>query len=196
MKRNFILIIMVLFSLSIYAQSDEILDILYAQESAQTIYTSLLVLQASGLLDTEATINDAKNYLEMSSWGNSILDDGEYISAGSFSLLVMESFNLPHGIMYNFLPIKRYALKEMVYQQYILGSPYPKDVMSSFEVVYAISSLPVPEGINKDYSDLEIDTSTEIESVNNRTEIDSPDDTPEYTPKGLENSDPIISTFK
>lgn len=141
-------------SLSIFAQSDEILDILYDQDNAQTIYTSLLVLQAAGVLDLEADVDEARSFLESTTWGNTVLEDKEYISAGGFSLLVMESFNLSHGIVYNFLPIKRYALKELVYKKLILGSPYPNDTMSSFDVVYAISSLPVPENINKDYVDV------------------------------------------
>lgn len=153
MKKIITIITMLFLSLSIFAQSDEILDILYDQDNAQTIYTSLLVLQAAGVLDLDADVDETRSFLESKTWGNTVLEDKEYISAGSFSLLVMESFNLSHGIVYNFLPTKRYALKELVFKKLILGNPYPNDTMSSFDVVYAISSLPVPENINKNYVD-------------------------------------------
>lgn len=153
MRKYLTLITMLFLSLSLFAQSDEVLDVLYEQENAQTLITSLLVLQAAGAIDFDSNTDDAREYLEGVSWGSTILEDVDYITAGSFSLLVMESFNLPHGLVYNFLPIKRYALKELVYQKLILGNPYPNDVMSSFDVVYVLSSLPVSEEINENYVD-------------------------------------------
>ncbi|OQY36764.1 MAG: hypothetical protein B6229_09420, partial [Spirochaetaceae bacterium 4572_7] len=140
---------------SLFGQSDEILDKLYEQENAQTLYASLVVLQASGDLPSDADIDDARIFLEGQKWGEAVLSDEEFITVGSFSLLVMESFKLPHGLMYNLLPIKRYALKEMLYQEYILGNPYPNDVMSSFNAIYVLSSLPVSEEMNLNYVDEE-----------------------------------------
>ena len=153
MKKFLIIVFMSFMTISIFGQSDEILDVLYEKEDAQTLYTALLVLQASGTMSEVSTIEDTKVYLSELDWGVTILNDGEYITAGSFSLLVMKSFDIPHGVMYGFLPIKRYALKEMVYQKYLLGSPYPNDVMTSFDVIYAVSSLPVDESINQSYKE-------------------------------------------
>lgn len=131
-----------------FGQSDEILDKLYEQEDAQTLYSALIVLQATGDLSEDATTDDARAFLEDSKWGKSILEDGEYITTGGFSLLVMEAFDLPHGLIYNIFPNKRYALKEMVYRSYILGSPYVSNTMSSFDVIYVLSSIPVSEELN------------------------------------------------
>lgn len=164
MKKFLTIVFMLFLSISIFGQSDEVLDLLYEKDNAHTLYTSLLVLQAAGKLDLSATIENAKSYLETEKWGITVLKDEEYITAGSFSLLVIESFDLPHGLIYNFLPIKRYALKELVYKNYILGNPYPGDIMSSFDVIYAVSSLPVNNEINKNYT--ELDEDVVIESVN------------------------------
>ena len=147
---------------SLFGQSNEVLDKLYEQENAQTLYAALVVLQASGDIPFDADIDDARAFLEGQKWGESVLSDDEYITVGGFSLLVMESFKLPHGLIYNLLPIKRYALKEMVYQGYILGNPYPNDLMSSFDAIYVLSSLPVREEVNKNYVDEEIVSAEEV----------------------------------
>ena len=147
----------------IFSQSDEILDKLYEMENAQTSYAALVVLQAAGHLTFDATVDDALAYLDGQKWGKAVLKDGEEISKGSFSLLVMEAFDLPHGLMYNFLPIKRYALKEMVYNGYILGNPYPNDPISSFDVVYVLASIPVDEDINKNYVEPEEEATMDAE---------------------------------
>ncbi|QEN04473.1 hypothetical protein EW093_07090 [Thiospirochaeta perfilievii] len=161
MKRVLIILILIQFCGGVFAQSNEILDELYKNDDAKTNYVSLIVLQAAGILDDQATVDDATTYLESYKWGETVLNDGEFITTGSFSLLVMEAFNLPHGLIYNIFPNRRYALKEMVYREFILGSPYPNDIISSFNVVYALSSLPVNESINKDY----IDTSDQVSDV-------------------------------
>ena len=192
MKKIVTTVLMVCLSFTLSAQSDEILDILYEDDNAQTIYTSLLVLQAAGILEESATVDEAKDYLEGSSWGVTILEDEEYISAGSFSLLVMHTFDLPHGIMYNFLPIKRYALKELVFQKYILGNPYSHDIMSSFDVVYAVSSLPVSEDINKNYTEPITEVTSEVDAVIYAPVVDSD----EFRPEDAQYDDTITSTFQ
>lgn len=158
MKKFLIIIVLLFLGMSLFGQSDEILDLLYENENAHTLYTSLLVLQAAGHLGFSASIEEAKSFLEAKKWGLTILKDDEYITMGSFALLVMQSFDLSHGLMYSFLPIKRYALKELVYKNYILGHPYSSDIISSFDVVYAVSSLPIGDDINKDYQDLIADS--------------------------------------
>ncbi len=152
MKKFFIFIFVLITGVSIsFGQSDELLDKLYQNDLADTFYTSLIVLQASGNLSDEASLEDAKEFLMGTKWGESVLKDEGFITTGGFSLLVMESFNLPHGLIYNILPIRRYALKEMVYLGYLVGNPYSDDLMSSFDVIYALSSIPVDENINKNY---------------------------------------------
>ncbi|MGL1892304.1 MAG: hypothetical protein OCD02_11800, partial [Spirochaetaceae bacterium] len=152
--KKFLSIVVLLFVCgTIFGQSDEILDKLYEQDNAQTLYSALIVLQAAGYLDNDATIDNAREFLESKKWGLSVLKDEEYITAGGFSLLVMEAFDLPHGLIYNLFPIKRYALKEMVYRKYILGAPYTTDIMSSFDVIYVLASIPVNDEINKNYID-------------------------------------------
>lgn len=152
MKR-IILLIVILLGGFLYGQSDEVLDELYEEDDAKTLITSLLVLQASSHLTFNSTVDDAREYLETTKWGKSILKDGVYITKGSFSLMVMEVFDLPHGIMYGFFPTKRYALREMVFSEYMLGNPYTNDIMSSFDVINILSTLDVDSEINKNYID-------------------------------------------
>lgn len=179
MKKFISLLVMVFMSALLFGQSDMVLDSLYEKDEADTLLTSLLVLQAAGQLTFEATTEDAYAYLESQSWGPAILKDGETITTGSFSLLVMKSFDLPHGLMYNLLPIKRYALKEMLYMGYILGNPYPSEPMSSFDVVYVLASVPVDEEINKNYA--YVDDVAEVVAEPEPTVVDNVD-TPEVEP--------------
>lgn len=155
MKKLLITITMILLSSALFSQSDEVLDRLYAFEEAKTLETALIVFQASNALTDQATIEDASALLGESKWGLKVLDDGEFITVGGFSQLLLEAFQLDHGVMYNILPIRRYALKEMLYLGYILGNPYPGDIMTSFNVIYAVSSMPVDEDINKNYVDID-----------------------------------------
>lgn len=166
MKRSLICVMLLLGSLA-FSQSDEVLDRLYEDENAKTLETALIVLQAANILTEESGVEDANAFLlEEAGWGTRVLDDGEYISTGSFSLLVMKTFDLKSGLMYKLFPSRRYALKELIFQGYILGSPYPGDTMSSFNVIYAVSSLPTNENINADYK---YDT-IEVEPVESATE--------------------------
>lgn len=170
MKKCITIIATLFLSGVLFGQSDEILDKLYASEVALTSYTTLVVLQAAGHLTLDATVNDAKVYLETQEWGVTVLKDEEFMSKGGFSLLVMEAFDLPHGLIYNIFPSRRYALKEMVYRGYILGNPYPGDPISSFDVVYVLSSIPVDQDINKNYVDTESEEITSVvESVLDET---------------------------
>lgn len=164
MKRILVLITAVMLGGFLFGQSDEVLDKLYEEDNAKTMITSLLVLQASSHLTFNSTVDDAREYLETTKWGKTVLKDGDFITKGGFSLLVMEAFNLPHGIMYGLFQTKRYALREMVFSEYILGNPYTNDIMPSFDVIYILSSLDVDSEINKNYTDqeLELEADTEV----------------------------------
>lgn len=153
MKKFILAITMILFTSVLFSQSDEVLDRLYAFEDAKTLETALIVFQASNALTDQATVEDASALLGESKWGQKVLDDGEFITVGGFSQLLLEAFQLDHGVMYNILPVRRYALKEILYMGYILGNPYPGDIMTSFNVIYAVSSMPVDEDINRNYVD-------------------------------------------
>ncbi len=194
MKKLLTIIAMLFISGFVFGQSDEILDKLYEMETAQTSYASLVVLQAAGHLTLDATVDDAMSYLEGQKWGQSILKDGEEITTGSFSLLVMEAFDLPHGLIYNLLPIKRYALKEMVYNGYILGNPYPNDRISSFDVIYVLASIPVNEDINRNYVDPEPEPELEEVMEETTVEIESVEvDSAEVEPVEVSESETVIT---
>lgn len=139
--KKVIFIFLIICSASLFAQSEEALDRLYSEDQAGTMTTALLVLQATGVLPETAEESSAQYYLDSVPWGASVLEDGEYISNGGFSLLLMNAFELSSGIMYNFFPNKRYALKEMLYKGIIKGKPYGRDKISSFNVIYALSTL-------------------------------------------------------
>lgn len=163
MKKLLVFILLSLFSSILFAQSDEILDILYSKERAQVIYTAHIVLQASGDIGLEATIDDTKEFLNSSRWGRSILKEGEFLTKGGFALLIMKSFDLPKGLFYRLFSTKRYALRDMVYNDYILGSPYVNEPISSFDVIYTISSLDLDSNIVT--QEIDGDTETVEDSV-------------------------------
>lgn len=146
MKKGTLLIFLFLLNTLLFAQSEEAMDILYSKDDADTVYTALIALQISGNLASDATVEDAVSFLEGNKWGKKVLKDGNYLTKGGFSLMVMELFDLPRGVMYRIIPGKRYALREMMHMNYILGNPYVNDTISTFDVIYTLSSLEPSKG--------------------------------------------------
>ncbi len=142
MKKYLIITLLTIISGTVFAQSNDILDEFYAEKEAKTSHTALILLQIAGYLDDDATLNDAEIYLENTTWGGNVLKDGEFITVGGFSLMIMNLYKeIPRGVMYRLLPSRRYATKDLIYNGYILGNPYPNEKMTSFDVIFTLSSL-------------------------------------------------------
>lgn len=146
MKKGILLVFIYVFSSFLFGQSEEAMDVLYSKKDADTVYTALIALQISGNLASDATVDDAVSFLDDKKWGKKVLKDGDFLTKGGFSLMVMELFDLPRGVMYRLIPSKRYALREMTHMKYILGSPYVNDGISTFDVIYTLSSLEPSKG--------------------------------------------------
>jgi hypothetical protein len=52
------------------------------------------------------------------------------VNLGEFSLMVMESFDIPGGLMYNLLPSPRYAARELAFRNIVQGEAYPRMAIS------------------------------------------------------------------
>ena len=125
---------------TLYAQSNELIDKLLAQEEATFGETVVLVLSGAGLIGENSSEAEAISYIKDKNWGFNEIKTDSPVTAGALSLLVMRAFDIPGGIFYRLFPGKRYAYREMVYLGLISkkGGPYRK--LTGEEVLRVLQS--------------------------------------------------------
>ncbi len=113
---------------SLYAQSNELIDKLLAEEVATFGETAVLVLSGAGLIGDSSSEGEAISYIRDKNWGFKEIKADSPVTAGALSLLIMQAFDIPGGIFYSLFHGKRYAYREMVYLGLITkrGGPYRK----------------------------------------------------------------------
>lgn len=116
---------MLIFTASIYAQSNEIVDnLLLAQEAGfgEAVY---MITVGSGLADENISEADAVKLVSDKRWnkGNKKVDDK--ITLGEASFIIMKSLKINGGLMYTLFPSPRYAVRELDYLGLINTEPHP-----------------------------------------------------------------------
>ncbi len=140
MHKNLILILMCsifcIFSLStLTAQSNKIMDRLLEQEEASYGLSAYMVLTAVGELPEDATAQDAVEAIQSRNWGIEPAKPDKAITLGEYSYLLMKALNMKGGIMYTIFPCPRYAARELVFLDYVVGNSAAGRVLSGNEVV-------------------------------------------------------------
>ena len=99
-----------------WSQSNDRIDVLLAQDPAETGSSAYLVLTAAGLIDDTFSPSQAVDY----AISQGMLPEGtgldEATTFGRFSYLLTRSFEIPGGVMYRLVPGPRYAAREVVFQ--------------------------------------------------------------------------------
>ena len=101
------------------AQSNDVIDRLIEQNTATYADAYYMVQAAAG--------NTAENPSESGS--------ERKITLGEYSHLIMQTFELPGGLMYRLFPGPRYATREIAYQGFIRGIEMPGRTISGREVL-------------------------------------------------------------
>lgn len=139
MTRNVFIVAFVLLCGVLFAQSNERVDELLAQDAAQVGHTAYLIYTASGAIDDSADLSAAVS---------AAIDSGaipvgtspeDPVDFGAFSYMLMEAFNVPGGIMYRIVPGRRYASREVVYQEWSRTRRAPGDLLDGDSVVRILS---------------------------------------------------------
>lgn len=116
-RRTILLSAIVLFvTTAAWAQSNDRIDELLAQDPAATDLTAYLVLSAAGLVGEDAEPREAVDYAVSEGMlpGGAVGSDA--VTFGRFSYLLTRSFGVPGGVMYRLVPGPRYAAREVVFQ--------------------------------------------------------------------------------
>ncbi len=74
-----------------------------------------LVGLAAGIVPIDSQFDDAPNHLTRAGIRVPEATPGSPISLGEYAFLIVQTFDLPGGLMYSFFPGPRYALRELVY---------------------------------------------------------------------------------
>jgi hypothetical protein len=112
-------------ALPLPAQTGAFMDTFLEQERAPYGAASYLVLLGAGRLGENDTVERAIAVLQEQGWAIEGKSADDPLTLGEFSHLVMQSFEIPGGIMYRLAPGPRYATRELAYRQVIQGKARP-----------------------------------------------------------------------
>ncbi len=124
-----------------FAQSNDLIDALLDRETADFGSSLQLILSAGGLVDEEATSEEAYETFRSLGWRMRTKDLSDPLTAGELSYLIMKSLRLRGGIMYSILPSPRYAFRELVYRGVIPPQTPPGRIVSGEQVVRYLGAV-------------------------------------------------------
>jgi hypothetical protein len=123
------------------AQSNQVIDRLLEQPRASFGASAYLVLAASGLIDAEASEQQALAALGEKGWKLTARGADEPIRLGEYCYLIMEAFEVKGGLMYRIFPGPRYAVRELAYLEIVHGKAHGARLPSGQEAVQVLSSF-------------------------------------------------------
>ncbi len=132
--------------LAVHGQSNETLDDLLNQRPAQMGHTAYLVLTAAGLIEDDASPEEALAYATDAGFVRGSPGVSDEVTFGRYSYLLMKSFGVRGGVMYMILPGPRYAAREVVYRGWSRTRRAPSDAISGNAVVRITSVYLNQEG--------------------------------------------------
>ena len=118
--RYIITTVILLIGGNLAAQSNQLIDTVLAQDH-------ITYGNAATLLATAATPtgNDGTNSTTTFDY-----PDDHPLTLGEFSLMVMQTFDIPGGIAYSALASPRYAARELAFRNIVQGHSYPRMAVS------------------------------------------------------------------
>ncbi len=144
MKKNRLIlfgILIVCLPFFIHSQSNTVIDEMLDKEKAGFGRTSYMVFTAAGILRDNSTLEESLRYLGKLKWDMKNKEPGEYITLGEYSYMLMKSFNIDGGIMYQMFPGPRYAARELFYLKLIDENGDPNRYVSGEEVIRILGRL-------------------------------------------------------
>ena len=121
MKRRlfFFLTVFYITAAVLSAQSNDIIDSVLGQEKLTCGNGAYLALTAAGLIEDDASVDDALMVLKKNNWIGESRSASDEMSLGEYSFALMQGFDIPGGLMYSLFPSARYASRELGYLGYI-----------------------------------------------------------------------------
>ena len=140
LKKVFFLVFTTVFSVftgffsPVFAQTGQrLLDLLEIQELSWASAASL-VLEASD--HGTFSDSDAFSYAMEKGWLPRRSQPEENAQLGGIALLLMQSFDIKGGVMYSMFRNQRYAYRELVYRNIIIGRTWPSMTVSGDTLIF------------------------------------------------------------
>ncbi|MFP3960094.1 MAG: hypothetical protein ACLFUX_07980 [Spirochaetaceae bacterium] len=120
------------------AQSNEVIDEILDRDAATFGQAAYVVFLAAEEAPEDASVEEVHRGISWSDWNLDQKPADEPVRLGEFSYLLMESFDIPGGIMYRLIPGPRYAARELDYLDFLLRRGDPSRVVSGQEMLHAV----------------------------------------------------------
>lgn len=143
MKKIYIVCFLLLVSrlFPVFSQSNLLIDVLLREKQATFGKSVYLILTSSEIISERTPIVEALEELGAKNWGFRAKKESDLLTMGELSLLLMQAFDLPGGIMYSLVPVARYAYREMKHLKIIKDTKGPGNIVSGETVVHAIGNV-------------------------------------------------------
>ena len=129
------------FSPRLFAQTADRIERLLSQEHVSYRDSALLVLEASGYIDSlgQASADEAFSIAMERGWLPTGAEANGDATLSGLSLLVMQAFEIDGGYLYSFFKNPHYAYRAMVYRGIIQGRSDPQMFVSGDLLLYTVN---------------------------------------------------------
>ncbi len=124
----------------LFAQFNDTMDVVLAQEKLTMGAASFLLLTGTGFLDDGSTLEQAAAALAQKIPEAKAAWDKE-ITLGEYSLYMMKLNRMKGGLMYALFPNGRYALRELRYLDVVQGQAFPAMSLSGERAARILGKL-------------------------------------------------------
>ena len=129
------IVLVALLGFPCFAQSNERVDALLAQQQTKVDIAAYIVLAAGGQVAEDAAPADAYALAQQNKWIPASLGEVDPIRLDVFCDLVMRSLGLKGGLMYSLFPGPRYAYREFVAKGIVDGNGGPLRLLPGDEAL-------------------------------------------------------------
>ena len=136
-----ILLVATLASLSIAAQSNQVMDSLLAQPQAKCAETAYMVLICGEWISESETPAEALKVAQDKGWISRSAKDDSPVTLGAFSLLAMKGMRMGGGVGWTLLPFPYYALRELSAFGIANASGGDRRILSGEEVIRMLGKI-------------------------------------------------------
>lgn len=132
---------LLLLAASVFAQSNDVIDDVLAQNKLTCGNGAYLTLTAAGMIEDSLTPEEALDVLKQKGWINDSRESSDCMSLGEYSLALMQGFDMKGGIMYSIFKAPRYASRELGYKGYISREPGAYRTLSGAEAISILGQV-------------------------------------------------------
>jgi hypothetical protein len=142
MKKILFSAVLIVLAVSLWGQSNELLDQFLERETADVATSLLLIAQASGNLPLDTVNEDGYAWALEQDFGKYVkkFSPDDSITLGLYYLALFKSFHVKGGGMFNTFGTPRYAVMEAGFKGYVEpSSVYTDRLMPPYEVLTGIT---------------------------------------------------------